>query len=309
MSGVKAGQQIAIAAAESNGAPIPPDEIANIAMQFTALATAPVSLPATNFIQYPPGSQLPYDWPKDDDLGPNAYRVTADVIADAPPEVKPIKVPPSSVGVFKVWVSELQRPPRHRLRRSTRLRSDPGPAWLTMADAARLERGERSGGVGDRRGREDGQEEEAPMMFNETVFLGECPVIQPDGIYYGGRRVIRIGMSGVGLGDVGDLLAYRQEWEPFIAAYLTQWRQVNDLFEQNSGAKDCPPGIFAPNQIKNRSRAPYGGSVLFGPGDHAHVRSDTHPQGILTRWNAWKDKSSIDMVAGAPACFSGCKKL
>lgn len=28
--------------------------------------------------------------------------------------------------------------------------------------------------------------------MNETIFLGGCPVIRPEGIYYGGRRVIRL---------------------------------------------------------------------------------------------------------------------
>jgi hypothetical protein len=35
------------------------------------------------------------------------------------------------------------------------------------------------------------------MMMSETVFLGECPVIKPEGIYFGGRRVIRLGLSAV----------------------------------------------------------------------------------------------------------------
>jgi len=38
--------------------------------------------------------------------------------------------------------------------------------------------------------------------MNETIFLGECPIIRPEGIYYGGRRVIRLGLEGFGLGDV-----------------------------------------------------------------------------------------------------------
>lgn len=31
--------------------------------------------------------------------------------------------------------------------------------------------------------------------MNETIFLGECPIIRPEGIYFGGRRVIRLGMG------------------------------------------------------------------------------------------------------------------
>lgn len=40
------------------------------------------------------------------------------------------------------------------------------------------------------------------MLMNENVFLGECPVIRPEGIYFGGRRVIRLGMDGVGVGAI-----------------------------------------------------------------------------------------------------------
>jgi hypothetical protein len=39
-------------------------------------------------------------------------------------------------------------------------------------------------------------------MINETLFLGECPIIRPEGIYYGGRKVIALdpGLQGVGVG-------------------------------------------------------------------------------------------------------------
>lgn len=42
------------------------------------------------------------------------------------------------------------------------------------------------------------------MMVNETAFLGECPIIRPEGIYYGGRRVISLdpSLSEVGVGAV-----------------------------------------------------------------------------------------------------------
>jgi len=136
-------------------------------------------------------------------------------------------------------------------------------------------------------------------MMNETVFLGgrqtvgfgACPVIRPDGIYYEGRRVIRLGMGEVGVGDVGDLLAYRQEWEPFIAAHLALWRDVNALLEGNSAARQCPPGVTAP------TNDPTGFCAAL---QHSRIRiSTTDPGGILTQWNAWKDKSSADIVAGA----------
>jgi hypothetical protein len=130
--------------------------------------------------------------------------------------------------------------------------------------------------------------------FNETVFLGGCPVIRPEGIYVNGRRVIRIGLQGVGLGDVGDLLAYRQMWEPFIAAHLELWRDLNELLENNPTSKKCPTGIFDASKIQGDTTGFCATLAL------TRIRtSATDPGGILTQWNSWKDKSSADVVAGA----------
>jgi hypothetical protein len=101
---LKAGQQIAMSAAMPGGVVIPPEIIAALKTQLEALANAPASLPTKNFLQYPPGSKLPPYWPADDNLGPNAYRISADVIADAPSGSAGIKDPPSSAGTFEVWV-------------------------------------------------------------------------------------------------------------------------------------------------------------------------------------------------------------
>lgn len=137
------------------------------------------------------------------------------------------------------------------------------------------------------------------MMINETAFLGECPIIRPEGIYYGGRRVISLGLRGVGLGDVGDLLAYRQEWEPFISAHLSLWRDLNALLESISDVQKCPPGIFDPSQLKTMD--PTIGAYCASL-DITRIRvSATDPGGILQQWNLWKDKSSADIVAGAAA--------
>jgi len=123
--------------------------------------------------------------------------------------------------------------------------------------------------------------------MSETVFLGGCPVIRPEGIYLNGHRVIRLGLQGVGVGDVGDLLAYRQEWEPFIAAHLELWRSVNDLLENNSAAQKC-------------ATAPQDNPKFCASLALSRIRiSNTAPDGILTQWNAWKDKSSADILAGA----------
>ncbi len=133
-------------------------------------------------------------------------------------------------------------------------------------------------------------------MIGETVFLGACPVIRPEGIYLNGRRVIRIGLHGVGLGDVGDLLAYRQMWEPFVSAHLNMWRAMNEVLENNEAAKGCPAGFDASKvPSTNPSLQSFCASLTLS----RIYTSATHPLGILTQWNAWKDKSSADIVAGA----------
>lgn len=129
--------------------------------------------------------------------------------------------------------------------------------------------------------------------------LGGCPVIRPEGIYYDGRRVIRLGLSAPGtLGDVGDLLAYRQMWEPFIQAHLDLWRDLNNRFEN---APDqlawCPKGNFTNDQLKNLDPVPmrWCANLLLT----RQMVSPTDPGGIIGPWNAWKDSSSAQMITGA----------
>jgi hypothetical protein len=135
--------------------------------------------------------------------------------------------------------------------------------------------------------------------MNETVFLGGCPVIRPEGIYLDGQRVISLGLRDVGLGDVGDLLAYRQEWEPFVEAHIKLWRRMNDLLESVPEAQKCPPGNFSLSQIQNlpaETRAFCASLAL------TRIRTSvSDSNGILPQWNAWKDKSSADILAGASA--------
>jgi hypothetical protein len=146
-------------------------------------------------------------------------------------------------------------------------------------------------------------------MINETLSLGvgECPVIRPEGIYFGGRRVIALdpnlsGLGSFGLGDVTDLLAYRREWEPFIAAHLELWRDLNRRFENSPDMTKCPPGIFKDSQIQ--SLDPVWRSWCAALALTRTQTSTTDPRGILPRWNAWKDKSSADIVAGASAMLA-----
>jgi len=136
--------------------------------------------------------------------------------------------------------------------------------------------------------------------MNEMVFLGGCPVIRPEGIYLNGRRVIRLGLDAPGfLGDVADLLAYRQMWEPYISAHLELWRDLNGWLEQQPEAAKCPAGIFDASKVTGDTTG------LCATLSLTRARlSTTDPRGILTQWNAWKDKSSADIVAGAPAMLA-----
>jgi hypothetical protein len=114
-----------------------------------------------------------------------------------------------------------------------------------------------------------------------------------ESIFFGGGRTIGFGFA---LGDVGDLLAYRQEWEPFIAAHLALWDDLWRWLEANPKAASCPPGVFDASQIKDDTT----GFCATLSMARARV-SATNPLGIRPQWNAWKDKSSADIVAGAPA--------
>lgn len=129
--------------------------------------------------------------------------------------------------------------------------------------------------------------------MNETVFLGACPVIRPEGIYLDGQRVIRLGL----LGDAGDLFAYRRMWEPFIAAHLELWRAMNERFEDSPDVRRCPSGIFKNSDIKDPD--PVWRSWCAALALTRMQTSVTDPAGILPRWNAWKDKTSAQILAGA----------
>jgi hypothetical protein len=136
-------------------------------------------------------------------------------------------------------------------------------------------------------------------MMHETIFLGGCPVIRPEGIYVDGQRVIRLGLSSGTLGDVGDLLAYRQMWEPFISAHLDLWRALNDLLERVSEAQKCPAGIFDMSQVQSTS-IPTREFCQALTMSRMRI-SATHPLGILTQWNLWSGKSSSEISSGADA--------
>lgn len=106
-----------------------------------------------------------------------------------------------------------------------------------------------------------------------------------------------VGVGGVGVGDVGDLLAYRQEWEPFIEGHLELWRFVNKVLEDIAPERKCPSGIFSESDIANmgavdRTVCSY---LLWS----RIYTSNTNPLGILPQWNAWVGRSSAEIMNGA----------
>lgn len=118
-----------------------------------------------------------------------------------------------------------------------------------------------------------------------------------ESLSFGAHRTFGFGAPVFALGDVGDLLAYRQEWEPFIGAHLELWRDLNSRFENAPELAWCPKGNFTRDQIKNLDPVPasWCASLLLT----RQMVSPTDPGGILARWNAWKDSSSAQMITGA----------
>lgn len=137
-------------------------------------------------------------------------------------------------------------------------------------------------------------------MTSEQLFLGACPVVNSEGIFIDGKRVIRFGLQGVGVSDVGDLLAYRKLWQPFIFAHLALWQHLNEIFEGAAESKKCPAGIFSIDKI-DPSLPAATKTFCAGLSVTRMYTSDTDPRGIKAQWNAWAGKSSADILAGADA--------
>jgi hypothetical protein len=135
--------------------------------------------------------------------------------------------------------------------------------------------------------------------MTETISFGGRPVAHREVVRLRGRAIpTRFGLGDVGVGAwPGDLLAYRQEWEPFIAAHLAIWRNLNEQLENNPIAQECPTGIFDDSQIQSTNPAvrAFCASLAIT----REYTSSTHPLGILTQWNAWANKSSDEVLAGA----------
>jgi hypothetical protein len=70
--------------------------------------------------------------------------------------------------------------------------------------------------------------------MNETVFLGGCPVIRPEGIYLNGHRVIRLGLQGVGVGAMerANPLPIGRYW---VDVFTPQEAAFQDWLKRNKG--------------------------------------------------------------------------
>lgn len=127
--------------------------------------------------------------------------------------------------------------------------------------------------------------------------LDGCPDIRPDGIYLDGHRVIRLGLQGVGVGGVSDLLAYRKLWDPFISAHYQLWTTLNERLESSVGAQKCPKGLFKPSDTQHLSVADQSFCAALRLSRMYVSRED--PYGIWKRWNYWSGTSSADMLINA----------
>src|SRR5574337_790905 len=145
---------------------------------------------------------------------------------------------------------ELQRPPRHRLRPGRARSSDSDDHSIAVDDRHPDERSGRRNELGRRGDREEGSRQ-ATMMLNETLSFGvsECPIVRPEGIYYGGRKVISLGLSGPDVTWVGwynAASAYDQTKVDEDVAALEegsstpeQKQNYIDVFGGSAGEKDA----------------------------------------------------------------------
>jgi hypothetical protein len=66
----------------------------------------------------------------------------------------------------------------------------------------------------------------------QAVGFGECPVVRPEGIYYGGRRVIRLGV-----GDIGCSGINLDEWKTKNRVRLYPGQRIRWIFARSTDDK------------------------------------------------------------------------
>lgn len=123
-------------------------------------------------------------------------------------------------------------------------------------------------------------------------------------VSFGGRAVMygRLGTSADSSNpDIwpSDLLAYRRQWEPFIAAHVALWRYLNSLFESTPAGQGCPAGIDpATLTAIDPTTQSFCASLML---TRRRIDENNPSYGIPAAWNAWAGKSAADVTMGAPA--------
>lgn len=122
-------------------------------------------------------------------------------------------------------------------------------------------------------------------------------------VSYGGRAVM-YGRLGVGADSAlnpdvwpSDLLAYRRQWEPFIASHVALWRYLNSLFESTPAGQACPMGTDPDslNKLDPTTRA-FCASLML---TRKRIDEVNPGSGIPAAWNAWAGKSPAEVTMGA----------
>jgi len=138
--------------------------------------------------------------------------------------------------------------------------------------------------------------------MNELVFRGGRMAAVSEPVFLG-RRPISLGrVVPVGVGDdsvwPSDLLAYRKQWDPFIAAHAALWRYLNALFESTEEGKQCPVGAdpASLSVIKNSTMRAFCASLMV---TRRRIDDSDAGNGIPAMWNAFAGKSSSDILSGA----------
>ncbi len=70
--------------------------------------------------------------------------------------------------------------------------------------------------------------------MSEQLFLGDCPIVNSEGIYVDGKRVIRFGLQGVGVGDLTCPGVDVDEWKKTHRVSLYPEQRHRWLFAVNS---------------------------------------------------------------------------
>jgi hypothetical protein len=112
--------------------------------------------------------------------------------------------------------------------------------------------------------------------MNETIFLGGCPVVRPEGIYLDGQRVIRLDprlSSGVGVGDIGCSGIDLDAWKLKNRVKLYPGQRMRWILARSTDDKASLADIRAQVEVAALSTASasvfrkWFNWVAFAPGD------------------------------------------